>query len=351
MLTTTVDQECLQEMLADGTLKYTIITTVVDKGELPYLQFFVYSVVDPADPKDDTFERVGNPYDLENVNNNRTAAIIAGETTYLSSELRREYLTLDVAVQAKDAVKSRVNDGVKAWYTYVTEFEGSSSDVYPTVDPSYEQALINAYTAAKVARVAAEGTVTDADTDVTVAEAEASAAAQIVAIYQSEKSFCDSARLVAWTNYYGAVGSFSSSIVTQNNRYSGFITSITAAYDAHSGSTYPVAPTDPDWSTVFTALNSYSSDPANFQTGPLALFQSSENYGATLDAEFAAFCAAAAANYTAALGQKQAKDQAVATSVTAKEEAEASLVVAQEAEDTALAAVVAVCPTFDPLSV
>lgn len=351
MLTTTVDQECLQEMLADGTLKYTVVTTVVDKGELPHLQFFVYTIVDPADPKDDLFVRVGNPYDLENVNINRTDAITAGETVYLSSELRREYKTLQVAVDAKEAAKSRVNDGVKDWYTYITEFEGSSSDVYPTTDPSYEQALINTYTTAKATRVAAEGNVADAVTTLTVAQSEASAAAQIVAIYSNEKSFCDSARLVAWTNYYGAVGSFSSSTVTQNNRYSGFITSITAAYDANSGSTYPAAPIDPAWNTVFSALNTYHTDPATFQAGPLALFQASENYGANLDAEFAAFCAAASANYTAAIGQKQLKDQGVADAVTAKEEAEASLVVAQEIEDTALAAVMAVCPTFDPLSV
>jgi hypothetical protein len=44
-------------------------------------------------------------------------------------------------------------------------------------------------------------------------------------------------------------------------------------------------------------------------------------------------------------------DSLVADAVTTKKEAEASLAAAQKAENAALAALMAVCPTFDPASV
>lgn len=351
MLTTLIQQERIQELLVDGSLKYSIVSTVTDKGELPYEQLFVYQIVDSVDPKDDVFQRVGNPYDLENVNIDRSIAIVAGDKTYLSSELRREYSTLSVAVEGKDAIDSRINDAVKAWYTYITEFTGTDTDAYPTTDPSYEQALKDTYAAAKEARKAAEEDVGTKESDLIVAGEKANSAAQLVLIYKAEVEFCQSTRVVNWSNYFGAVNTFKPASVSLNNKYQSFVTSIIGTYNAQSGSIYPGAPVDPAWTSIWQALNTYQGDPAAFVAGALATFQSNENYGALVASEFATFCGTANTNYVGAINAKAVTDKAVSDAVTAKEEAEATLATAQEAEDTALAAVMAVCPDFNPLSV
>jgi len=351
MAPTIVNQERQQELLSDGTLKYVILSTVTDPGELPHTHLFVFQIVDTVDPKDDIFLRVGNPYDLENVNVSRIDAVDDGEQYYLASELRKEYKTLDTALDAKDAINSRINDAVKAWYSYITEFEGSDTEDYPTTDPSYEQALKDAYATAKENRKAAEDAVTASDTALTLAQSEASLAQQKVQIYANEVEFCETARVTYWVTYYGAVGSYTPEVTNLRNNYQSYIEDIVAAYDAANTNPYPNPPTAPGWNPVWTALNTHFSDPSDFTTGPQATFQEKENFGSLLDSAFASFCSNAAANHAAALSEKQLKDQDVADAVTAKEEAEAALVAAQQAEDEALAAVLAVCPDFDPLSV
>jgi hypothetical protein len=64
-----------------------------------------------------------------------------------------------------------------------------------------------------------------------------------------------------------------------------------------------------------------------------------------------AFCLAAAGNSSTSYNTKVAAESDVADAVLNKKEAEAELVSAQALEATALAAVMEVCPTFDPASV
>jgi hypothetical protein len=70
-----------------------------------------------------------------------------------------------------------------------------------------------------------------------------------------------------------------------------------------------------------------------------------------LDTALSDFCAAATLGYSTAVNEKNNKDLAVAKAQTAKEKADASVATAQANEDAALAAIKAVCPTFDPSSV
>jgi hypothetical protein len=62
-------------------------------------------------------------------------------------------------------------------------------------------------------------------------------------------------------------------------------------------------------------------------------------------------CANVSAQYTTALNTQTNAASDVSDCTEAKEKATATLAVAQEAEDAALAALVAVCPDFDPSSV
>jgi len=73
--------------------------------------------------------------------------------------------------------------------------------------------------------------------------------------------------------------------------------------------------------------------------------------GTSLDAAFLAFHLSVGGYYTSQQGVIATANVTAANAVTAKKEAEASLASAQLAEDAALAAVLAVCPDFDPSSV
>lgn len=50
--------------LADGSVRWEVTTTIVDAGDLPFVELFVATIVDPADPKRDVLARVATPQEL-----------------------------------------------------------------------------------------------------------------------------------------------------------------------------------------------------------------------------------------------------------------------------------------------
>ena len=361
---TKVTQESKQLPLADGTFKYTIRTTVIEKGELPHPNLFVFKISDPNDPKDDAFERVGNPYDLENTILSRDAALLVGAEYYLDTTMLKEYTELEVAVQAKAAIVSRVEESVNAWITYMSDFAGTSDVYHPTGDPGLEESLVIVYTDAKAARVAAEEDVVSAEADIVLAEAVAALAAEKVSIYQKQVEFCADASQVYWANYYAAVGGYTQQMSTfmtaseyHSVDYQNMWTDVKEQYNNFTGEAYPANPGGA-YSALWSILQKNEQNPAAYQNGALdtikkaqTTFQQNEKYGASLNDACAAFCGAATASYNVAAAEKSLKDIEVANAVTAKENANAVLVAAQTAEDAALTAILALCPTFDPNSV
>jgi len=320
-----------------GAVKYRITSTVTDEGDLPFKELFVYKINDPVDDSNDTFERVANPHDLQNITPDRVTAVANEESYFLWSVLVRDYDDIEIAIQAIEALEGRINTAVTTWVTYQTDFEGTETDNYPSADEELTDALKQDYATKKAARVSAEADVTSAETALTLAQSEAELAVEKVSLYQNEVLFCDEARVTNWIPYYAGVGTFKSAMQT-------FFDNMVTEYNTYSGFTYPTAPSPAnDWTGVYNVLQVAAS--------ALAAFNSVETYGTSLDSLFTSFCGDANSSYNGAIADKTVKDQAVANAVTAKEEAEAALAAAQTAEDEALAAVMALCPDFDPNSV
>jgi uridine phosphorylase len=345
MLYTHITQDCISVDTADG-MRYQITTTVIDDpiehyGELPDPFLFVYDVVEALDPKQDVFVRVGSPYDLENVVVGRAATITAGTLRYRTNSFMVRYTDLEIAVQAKQAIKQRVDTAVMTWYTYKSAFYALlETTEHPTTDEEYIQTLTNAYVAARDARIAAEAAAVTASTAVATALVEANAAAQMVQIYYNEVAFCQTGRVTYWLGTPG-VKSGVSNLSTASNT---FFTEIRAAYDAHSGFVYPASPPGTsDWHEVHEAL-------VDMELA-LGTWATAYPFVNLLDTLFATFCSGANNGYMTAVNTKNSKDLAVANAQTAKEKADASVATAQAAEDAALAAVRAACPTFDPSTV
>ena len=274
---------------ASGAIEYRIETTIGDPGELLKAQIFVYTVMSPDDPTKDTFNRVANPQDLQNLLINRDDAIAASLTEYLRSDSSLQYAELTVAVQAKAALTTRINQLIRDWISYrdaFADFSGTTR-LYPTADPDLEASLETAYADAKKARIAAEADLEAADTALTTAKADVDTALTLSGVTESALTF--SATVKADFAYYWPLNT-----------------------ESGPGTAYRIATLDP-------LINNYSGT--------------------------------ASTNYSQASTNLTTKRTAVETATTAKAEAASALAAAQAAEDAALAAVLGVCPNFDPASV
>jgi len=288
---TNITQQGYALNIGGGVVKYRLETSVDTAGELPTTHIFVYNYTVEDTPASDTFERVASVADLTDLKTDRDTAIANGQTEYLSNYVEVQYDSLDVARQAKTMIASRINELIRTWITFRDEFEIDTDEIqfFPTSTTTEEEALKEAYKEAKDARIAKEAEVTAKEAEIVTAESEAEAATSIIQIYEDEKDFCED---------------------ILNGQFNEYVSKI---------------------SVEGTTAGSY-------RTG-------------TLVPSFNSFCAVASANYTTWINTKQARDQNVATLTTEKIALSAELVAAQEAEDAALAAVLAVCPDFDPASV
>jgi hypothetical protein len=300
----------------------------------------VFQILDPLDTTRDTFVRVGTPYDLENIPLTRVAAIAASQEYFLSSTLQRRYSDLNTAVQAKDAVRSRIDNCVQAWQTYSTDFSGTDTNYHPTAEATYEQQLKDDYVDARDARVAADEAVALADAALVLAQDAAADAMAISNIYQTDLSFTNQSYAIYWVNYFAAENAFASSMAA---RFAAFKLDFLAV----TGFTYVSAP-----GTVggTAAQNAWLAHLQQMEID-INVRTSAAYNGSSLDPAFLAYHNLAGGNYTTQQGVIATANVAAAAAVTAKKEAEASLASAQAAEDAALAAVLAVCPDFDPASV
>lgn len=288
---TEVLYDCYGVTTAEGIQEYRIEASVESEGELPQKFIFVYLVNSIDDPTLDIFQRVGNPQDVQNLKVGRDAAIANDESEYLASYCFLQYATLDVAIQAKSELTTRINELVKYWIDYRDIFiiDNAVAKLFPTADPAYEQSLKDAYADARAVRIEKEGEVETANDDLETAKISAEQAADILPIYQLQKTFCDEIFGVggALTNYYSNV------------------------------SEYPDAAA----------------------------------YKAIIQSKSTTFCGNAAAGLATWTNEVASRNQQVSDAALAKGEAEAALTAAQKTEDEALAAVYAVCPDFDPSSV
>jgi hypothetical protein len=329
-----VEYVCSTIALDDGTFQYSIRATVTDKGELPYSAIFVYQLSDIADPTQDVFVRVATPYDLENIYIGRQSALDAGTTYYLLSELVRKYNDLNTAVQAKEAVKSRINDGVRAWYDFDSDFSGTLDQAHPTSDATYEVQLQDAYYAARTARVATEAALVTADTALSTARALAAAQAAVTAAYKKQLDYITQA-LAYWGAFKSAVGTVNGS--------SGFAYWVKAYQVYMKHMLEHIDPDDP-------MISAFS---AQIDTQDLKILEQSNNEASIgqLDTVLNTDYAELTTLYNTALAETVIKNNAMAAAVIAKKEAEAAVTSALITEDVALAAALSICPDFTPVPI
>ncbi len=401
---TRIEQDSVEVTLADGSTTYQITSTVTNPGILPNTGIFVFKIVDPAEPKDDVFERVGQPKDINFMLRDRDEAIAASDEEYLYFRLVKQYPDLEIAIQAKAAIKSRIDASIKQWYLYQTEFVGIVDSLHPGTDPEYEQALENTYLAAKAARVAAEDEVANAEVVLDATEVLLAHAEEIAGIRKDEADFCAEVNGVLWPDLLSQTSAFTSAAGTlftdsksfwlSSNTFkddsdtfygasSTFLADILSTYSLFAAGLDPISPPNPGWPAspgatpawidMYNVLFGYAGKPAAYDIlvtayetlvggygpyttpattlgvyqvavdGPLAASVVTTN---SITSALGTFCGAATAAYSAALVSVSQKETNVATAVSAKNEAEAELASAQEAEDAALAALQECCPGY-----
>lgn len=280
-----------------STQEYRLAATVTDGGELPTSSVFVYGIGDIASPDTDSFSRVGNPQDIQNLKLDRDLANAAGDTEYLSIHAYFQYADLDTAVQAKALLSTRINELVNAWITYENDFYvENTAQSYPVGEPGVEEKLVENYVEARDARIVAEDALSDAQDAVDAAAAEVATAQLLVEAYRECVEF-----LKRESSAGNDIG-----FIQLLNTYHGKV--INEGTDAAAV-----------WTTINTDIN------------------------ARLTA-----CQTSLQQW---LNVESARQQEYEESLAARAEAEQNLKAAEAAEDEALAAVLAACPDFDPASV
>jgi hypothetical protein len=148
-------------------------------AQLPHLNIFVIAVANVLDPTQDTLARVANIADLSLIPIGRDPGIAApgpNGIEFLSQASTSRYATLEVANNAATAFQDRVNALIEDWITFRTQFNAPdptpASYTLPRVDASQLTALINAYAAAKQAGYAQLQTKNAADATFTRSQAD-----------------------------------------------------------------------------------------------------------------------------------------------------------------------------------
>lgn len=190
--------------LAGGVQKYEVATFITDKGDLPFAELFVVSIVNPDDPKQDVYARVAEPLEFRHAVLNgpryvkvdsddvtvisgdtfvrvvdveeflstptsREVAVRQGRSNYLTSSIVLYYDTLASADAAYRQLVDRLSTLTTTWRTATGGFITTPYSDYslPTTAASVEAERVAAWRAAKEARTTAEAArdaaVTEAD--------------------------------------------------------------------------------------------------------------------------------------------------------------------------------------------
>jgi hypothetical protein len=153
------------------------MVSAITPNELPHLNVFVISVVDVTDPTQDVLARVANLADLSLIPIGRTLGIAAPGANgieYLADSSTVHYDTLETANDAAKAFRDRVNALIEGWIDFRTNFNAPDPTpafyTMPFVDASQKTVLINAYSLAKQAGYAQLQVKTEADAALTRAQ-------------------------------------------------------------------------------------------------------------------------------------------------------------------------------------
>lgn len=315
---------------SEGIQKFQLEVDITDAGDLPDENIFVVEITDPTDPKEDSFARVVTVDDLEELTKDRTTAVNNNDTLYRVKSWTFLYDNVDTAANAKDVLKSRIDELVEDWRTYLTKFETTSETTeHPRVDTDTYNSAVDTYELMLGAEQVAEETRDSAKDDYD--EAVVDAADASTALTDAEDAWDDCKTAKAWfQSLYDAMkqaGGF----------YQHADTLKTAA------ETFRVVCTGdhPTEEAVFvTAYNTFSGKQGEALT---VLTTAASNM-----LLFDTMCSNKQADVVAAQSAKTTADSTVASKRTAYEDAQSAYEAAQSASEAALAAVRALKPDYDP---
>jgi hypothetical protein len=150
----------------DGTVAYKITTVVHTNNSYSgdtrdctfLLNLFVNTIVDSTDSTQDTFSNYATLADLDLVKSERSVAIASGSNKYRDCSNTITFDNLSVASTAAKVVRDTINNIVDTYLKVKDSFIGSDTHYfpYPKEVGSLRDQYIQAYTAGKDVRVAAE---------------------------------------------------------------------------------------------------------------------------------------------------------------------------------------------------
>ena len=320
--------------MADGSVKLEVTSTITDKGDLPFADLFVLSIANAADPRSDVLARVATPYDIRrtdpsaphfirvvssdlivvppdtfariaNINDvtelprDRTHAVRTGRTQYLAKTCTLVYDSLTTADAAYRQIIARLSSLVTDWRAAFTAFVTSPSEAYllPQATASLQAARVAAYTAARTARMSAEAARSDAVAAVAACEQSSTSVQTIYAFLVADVAFLQTASNVV----HGITETVSGGTGVPSTNAKDFV----------------------------LQQGSYASDARSYEVLLVAKYAQRDEYARLVTAA-------------------QERCQALAL---AAREAQNAVTAALTVERAALAAVYAVCPTFDPTTV
>jgi hypothetical protein len=337
--------------MTDGSQGFLVTAQVTSLGtgstSLPFANVFLMNITDPLNPGADALAAVASPLEIQRASNttvyikldpttiitlgadqfasvasisqftqlarDRDTALARGQTQYLSPSVTFLYTDPVTATAAYQTILSRVSTLVSAWYQYQTSFLPNPPPFInynlPQVSIGVEAQLVAAYTTAKQATATAQTAVNSAQAAVTACNASCACNQQILQLLTQ-----DVTGLRATLDYVATLVEAATALVT-----------------VYPSTTVTVPP-------GYSVAVSQTSVTKSFITGGDA--RSIQTlYSQKVNALSAA---------QAAVNACVATCQGLQTTLLSTQ---AALTTAQANEATALAAVVAVCPTFNPASV
>ncbi len=312
--------------LVSGTQERFVITSRMASAsipsELPHLNVFVLTIADRSNPKADTLARVARLSDISTLPIGRDAGLASGSGTgleYLVSSAVASYTNLTDGVNGAAAIKDRVNALITDWSTFRSQFNAPdptpASYTLPATDSSAVTTLIAAYKAAKQDRYQKQIDKTSADAALTAAQADYTYKTQLA-------------------SDISAASGQGTANVSEMTAAKGFLSDLKAAGD------------------TFLGAASCAS------TGDKNTFQDALNAAANEDIIVGGYVTDAGSLYTtlntyqAARNTDKTNASVTLTAATADQVTKAQLLTSALAtEASTLAALLAVCPDFDPHSI
>lgn len=337
---TTLKMQAVIERQLDGTHQFAVMTTVnfLAEGDLPGSDVFVNQVVSLVDPKVDKFLRVANLDDLSRLPRGRDRALDRGVSTYLSATNVLRLPTVHAGVEAKSVMQARIDDLISQWRAFKGRFENPTEFELPLGSSSIITAAKEAYAASVATAQAKDAALAVAQADKTAKTTLAARSATDLTNAQARQAGCSqvqalmSSALAGEAAFRAAAGTFSSASATFSSQSTTFKSSVGGG--SHPTYEAQIAVFDSGRGTFNSAIST------EVVQGSAVLNALSSAINANCALETAAVYAAAAA--------KAAADASAASAQTTYTVAQAEAAKAATDKADALAALLEVCPDFEP---